>query len=45
MPGTAGGRMPGLVGRERRGGLVSKANETSVSCAHRKAERGERDGP
>ncbi len=44
MPGTAAGRTPGMVGRERCGGLVSKANETSVSCAHRKAARGERTG-
>ncbi len=29
--------MPRMVGRERRGGLVSEANETSVSKAHRKA--------
>jgi len=31
-----------MVGRERRGGLVSVVNETSVSCAHRQADCGER---
>jgi len=33
---------PRMVGRERRGGLVSVVNETSVSCAHRQADCGER---